>query len=103
MSEPFTSEPEPQPDRPEEARGPDDAVTADLAALADLVAAGVEVDGQVQVAESTWVIYGHTTYDGEVVVGEYHDAAEASAVYRAVGDPGRSPNPDISNPAKGTS
>lgn len=55
----------------------------DLAALSELVAAGVEVDGEAQVTESTWVIYGRTTYDGEVVVGEYHDAVEASEVLRA--------------------
>ena len=32
---------------------------------------GIEVDGVVQVAETTWAIYGHTIYDGEVIVGEY--------------------------------
>jgi hypothetical protein len=71
---------EPQPDRP----GPDsDRVSEDIAALSELAATGVEIDGQVQIAESTWVIYGHTSYDGEIIVGEYHDAAEASAVLRA--------------------
>ena len=58
-------------------------VDADIAALSELTAIGVEIDGDVQVAESTWVIYGHTSYDGEIIVGEYHDAAEASAVLRA--------------------
>jgi hypothetical protein len=72
----------------------DDAVRADLAALSDLMAAGVEVDGEVQVTESTWVIYGHMTYDGEIVVGEYHDAAEATAVFRAVSRPDPDPDPD---------
>lgn len=64
---------------------PDDAdrVSEEIAALVELTAAGVEVDGEVQVAESTWVVYGHTSYDGEVVVGEYHDAEEASEVLRA--------------------
>ena len=61
-----------------------DQVSDELSALSELAAAGVEVDGEVQVAESTWVIYGHTSYDGEVIVGEYHEAAEASEVLRAV-------------------
>jgi hypothetical protein len=71
-----------------------DAVMEDLAALAELTAAGVELDGEVQVTESTWVIYGHTSYDGEVIVGEYHDATEASEVLRAV--PRRSPGDESS-------
>jgi hypothetical protein len=58
-----------------------------IAALSGLVATGVEIDGEVQVAESTWVIYGRTSYDGEIIVGEYHDAAEASEVLRAVPRP----------------
>ena len=58
-------------------------VNEDIAALSELTATGVEIDGQVQVAESTWVIYGHTTYDGEIIVGEYQDAEEASAILRA--------------------
>lgn len=61
-----------------------DRVSEDVAELVELAAAGVEVDGEVQVAESTWVIYGHTSYDGEIVVGEYHDAVEVSEVLRAV-------------------
>jgi hypothetical protein len=61
-----------------------DRVSEDLAELAELAAGGVEVDGEVQVAESTWVVYGHTSYDGEIVVGEYHDAAEAAEAVRAV-------------------
>jgi hypothetical protein len=60
-----------------------DRVRADIEAIVELTAAGVEVDGEVQVAESTWVIYGHTSYDGEVVVGEYQDADEATEVLRA--------------------
>jgi hypothetical protein len=59
-------------------------VCEDLAELADLVAIGIEVDGQViQVAESTWIIYGHASYDGEIIVGEYPDAGEASEVLKA--------------------
>jgi hypothetical protein len=69
-----------------------DRVSVDLAELSKLTAAGIEVDGEVQVGESTWVIYGHTSYDGEVVVGEYHDAMEASEVLRAV--PRRNPDHD---------
>lgn len=60
-----------------------DRLGEDLAALSELTAAGVEVDGEVQVTESTWVIYGHTSYDGEIIVGEYHDAVEATEVLRA--------------------
>ncbi len=64
-----------------------DQVSQDIAALAALTATGVEVDGELQVAESTWVIYGHTTYDGEVIVGAYHDAVEAAAVLDAASRP----------------
>jgi hypothetical protein len=69
-----------------------DRVSEDVAALAELTDAGVEVDGEVQVAESTWVVYGRTSYDGEIIVGEYHDAAEASEVLRAI--PRRRPDQD---------
>ena len=55
----------------------------DLAAVAELAADGIEVDGEVQVTESTWVVYGNDGYGGEVVVGEYHNAAEATAVLRS--------------------
>ena len=64
----------------------------DLAALTELTAAGVEIDGEVQVTETTWVIYGHTSYDSEVIAGEYHDAIEASEVIRAI--PHRQPEDD---------
>ena len=61
-----------------------DRVREDLDDLADLVVSGIEVDGQVmQVAESTWAIYGHSSYDGEIIVGEYPDAGEASEVLHA--------------------
>jgi hypothetical protein len=75
------SEPRPDPD--------------DLAVLAELAEAGIEVDGEVQVTESTWVVYGRTTYDGEVIVGEYHDEAEATAVFRAAP---RRPHPEDLDP-----
>jgi hypothetical protein len=73
----------PNPDRP--GSGPHtDPINDGIAALSDLTATCIEIDGQIQVAESTWVIYGHTAYDGEIIVGEYRDAVEASAVLRAV-------------------
>jgi hypothetical protein len=69
-----------RPDRP----GSDaDRVRADLTELSKLVEAGIEVDGEVQVDVSTWVVYGRTSYDGEIIVGEYHDAREAFEVLRA--------------------
>ena len=70
-----------------------DRVPQDLDDLADLVAAGMEVDGQVlQVAESTWAIHGHSSYDGAIIVGEYPDAGEASEVLHAA--PHREPDRD---------
>jgi hypothetical protein len=67
-------------------------VSEDAAALSELAATGVEVDGQVQVADSTWIIYGHISYDSAVVVGEYRNAVAASEVLRAV--PRRGPDQD---------
>jgi hypothetical protein len=58
-----------------------------IAVLTELTATGVDVDGELQIAESTWAIYGHTSYDGEIIVGEYHDAAEAAEVLRSVPHP----------------
>ena len=84
------SEPHPDPPgEPGQLNSPDpDRVREDLAELTDLVANGIEVDGQViQVAESTWAIYGHASYDGEIIVGEYPDAGEASEVLHAVPHP----------------
>jgi hypothetical protein len=67
---------------PDPAPDPDPGRIADD--LAEVRRTGVTLDGEVvQVAESTWAVYGRTTYDGEVIVGEYHDAAEAWAVLRA--------------------
>jgi hypothetical protein len=71
------------PDSPDSFHTDPERLRDDVAALSELTAAGVEVDGEVQVTESTWVVYGHTSYDGEVIVGEYHDAVEASEVLRA--------------------
>jgi hypothetical protein len=73
---------ESQSDRPHSHLDPD-RVAADVAALWELIAAGVVVDGQAQVTDSIWVIYGHTSYDGEVLVGEYPDPVEASEVLDA--------------------
>ena len=69
--------------RPSDHLIPGDQVSDAIAALSELTEAGVEVDGELQVAESTWVIYGHTIYDGEIIVGEYHDAVEAAEVLQA--------------------
>lgn len=90
MSEPHPA----QPGEPGRFDPPDPArVRAALAELAELIATGIEVDGQVlQVAESTWAIYGHASYDGEIIVGEYPDAGEASEVLRAA--PHRDPDQD---------
>jgi hypothetical protein len=61
-------------------------IAEDLAEVADLAANGIEIEGEVQVTESTWVVYGNDGYGGEVVVGEYHNAVEATAVLRAEPD-----------------
>jgi len=56
----------------------------DLVEIADLVANGIEVDGQVvQVAKSTWAIYGHSSYEGGLIVGVLADACEALDVLDA--------------------
>jgi hypothetical protein len=71
---------------PDRAEGPEalrDRVRRDVAVLAELAASGLVVDGQLQVATSSWFVYGRTTYDGEVVVGRYQDAVEAAEVLRA--------------------
>lgn len=89
--------PDPRRDRPGAGRGPTaDELRADIEAISELAAAGVEVDGEVQIAESTWAIYGHAGYDGEVIVGEYHDAAEAEEVLRAA--PRAHPDDDLPGP-----
>jgi hypothetical protein len=54
----------------------------------ELAAAGIVPDGQLQVASSTWFLYGHTSYDGEVVLARYDDAgAAARALRTAVAEP----------------
>jgi hypothetical protein len=39
-------------------------------------------DDVIQVGEATWAVYGHSTYDGEVIIGEYDDPAAARAALR---------------------
>ena len=55
--------------------------------LPELTAPGVELHGQLQVAVSTWFVYGRTSYDGEVVVGRYQDAREAVEALRGARSP----------------
>lgn len=83
MGEPHTDHTGPDPVSDQASDPLRDQISEDLAELSELIAAGVEVDGEIQVAESTWAIYGHTSYDGEIIVGEYGDAVEASEVFRA--------------------
>jgi hypothetical protein len=78
--------PDPDP-APESDEALSEQVKEDLAALVELTAAGVELDGEVQVTETTWVIYGHTSYDSEVIAGEYHDVTEVTEVMRAIPHP----------------
>jgi len=87
----------PPPPEPEEI---DDTLRAEIAAVQELAAAGIEIDGEAQVCESTWVLYGHSSYDGEIVVGEYQDVTEATAVLRAITRPGPEPDrgPDRDEP-----
>jgi hypothetical protein len=80
--------PEPQPEPAQSGPDPEEVAEA-IRALSELTAAGAEVDGELQIAESTWVIYGHINYEGEILVGVYHDGAEAAEVLRAA--PGRRP------------
>lgn len=74
--------------------GPDGAMPpstgrleADIAALCDLVARGVQVDGELTYSEDQWFIYGRTAYDGEIILGRYDDEAEATSVLRAIPRP----------------
>ena len=62
-----------------------DRVPEEVSALADLLeSTRIEVHGPVvQVAASTWIIYGAAAYDGETIVGEYSDAGLALAVWRS--------------------
>ena len=63
--------------------------------IRDMSESHIEVDGQVtQIATSTWAIYGHSSYDGEVIVGEYQDFEEATEVLLEAPRPGLEPGPD---------
>ena len=72
---------------------PEEQLSEDLAAVADLVAAGVEVDGEAHVTDTTWVVYGHSAYDGEIVVGVYGTEVEAIEVVHRAPHPGLEPHP----------
>jgi hypothetical protein len=72
--------------------GAGDAATSESAAvLWELAASGVEVDGRLQVGTSTWFVYGHTSYDGEVVVGRYEHAVDAEEALRCAPPPRSGP------------
>jgi len=58
---------------------------ADVALLCELFDRGIEVDGEAVLADGPkWVIYGRTTYDGEMILAEYDDPDEADAVIRSL-------------------
>jgi hypothetical protein len=60
-------------------------VRIDVEFICDLFDKGVEVDGDAVLAEGPkWIIYGRTTYDGELILAEYEDPAEAEAVLRSL-------------------
>ncbi|MEZ5181825.1 MAG: hypothetical protein R2702_08135 [Acidimicrobiales bacterium] len=56
----------------------------DITTLCALVDMGYEVEGEAVLSESLWVVYGRSTYDGEVILAEYTHAAEAAAVLEHV-------------------
>ena len=92
MSESHTDHLDPlgHPDGPGHADP--ERVAEDLVVLAEVVETGIEIDGQVtQIATSTWAIYGRSTYDGEVIVGEYQDVEEATEVLLAAPRPDPEP------------
>jgi hypothetical protein len=60
-------------------------VRVDVERLCELYDQGIEVDGDARLAgASKWVIYGRSTYDGEIILAEYDDQAEAEAVIRSL-------------------
>jgi hypothetical protein len=62
----------------------------DVELLGEVTELGFEVDGEAVAVEGQWwVIYGHSAYDGEVILAEYDEPEEAQAVLRAV--PSRPP------------
>jgi hypothetical protein len=57
----------------------------DVQKICELFDGGVEVDGDaVLAAGPKWIIYGRTTYDGEMILAEYDDPDEAEAVIRSL-------------------
>jgi hypothetical protein len=82
-------EPSPRALRSETAGRPlgpgEERLRHDVALLCDLVARGVEVDGEaVMLDAARWIIYGRSSYDGELILAEYDDPDEAAAVLREV-------------------
>jgi hypothetical protein len=58
---------------------------AEVAILSEMVERGIRVDGEVRaIGSERWLIYGRSSYDGELILAQYADAAEARAVLRAV-------------------
>jgi hypothetical protein len=68
--------------------GPSDfaeRVRIDVSLICELFDRGVEVDGEAVLCEGPrWVIYGRTTYDGEMILASYGDPDEAAAVIRSL-------------------
>lgn len=65
--------------------GVSDRLDIDAQMLWDLMQRGFEVDGEAVLCERmTWVIYGRTTYDGELILAEYANPDDAAAVIRSV-------------------
>lgn len=82
-----------EPNSPPDLEHPvSDRLLLDIAKLCDLVDRGWEVDGEAVLIESQWVVYGRSSYDGEVILAEYDGPEEAAAVLRHVPtrDTGRS-------------
>jgi hypothetical protein len=61
-----------------------DQLRLDIARLCHLVDMGYEVDGEAVLSESLWVVYGRSSYDGEVILAEYTHPAQAAAVLQGV-------------------
>lgn len=57
---------------------------ADVARLCELVGQGIKIDGEVRSDDDRWIIFGRTGYDGELILAEYDNEREATAVLRSV-------------------
>lgn len=56
-------------------------------------------DGMMQIAESTWAVFGQSAYDGAVILAEYHDCYEAWAVANPRRrSPDQDPSTDVADP-----